>query len=54
MVVFRFDGEGDRGGLVDLRETSREGSWSSGWEGVCVLEETWVRVGDTATRGARS
>jgi hypothetical protein len=45
-----LEGEGDLGGLGDRSGTSQEGSWTSLWDGVWLLEETCVMVGDTAAR----
>lgn len=42
-------GECDLGGLRGRAAVSRGASWTSGGEGVGLLEETWVTVGDTAT-----
>lgn len=43
-----LEGEGDLGGLGDRSGTSQEGSWTSLRDGVWLLEETCVMVGDTA------
>jgi hypothetical protein len=44
------EGEGDLPGLFDRMVDSEEGSRSStGGEGVGLLEETWVMVGETAS-----
>jgi hypothetical protein len=43
-------GELDLGGLEDRSTARREGSSASGGDGVGLLEENWVMVGDTAGR----
>lgn len=45
-----LEGDDDLGGLEGRSGTSRGGSWNSCCDGVWLLEETWVTVGDTAVR----